>query len=81
MNITPPIYHGTGYNQLNAQQQTILAQQMSARNYGNMMANSNIQISFSKWTFNGKNCTVREMANQIWPIDCSDKTHFLLKYE
>ena len=55
MNITPPIYHGTGYNQLNAQQQTVLAQQMSARNYGNMLSQSNLQTSFSKWTFNGKN--------------------------
>lgn len=33
------------------------------------------------WVFNGQTCTVREMADNIWPTDCPEKTHFLLRYE
>ena len=35
----------------------------------------------TKWKFNGKDASVREMADMIWPSSCADKTHFILKYE
>lgn len=39
------------------------------------------QMKVPTWIFNGKTCTVREMADEIWHTDCPEKTHFLLKYE
>lgn len=60
-------YHG---------QQAMNAQQMN-HNYNQQLA----QQAKPTWIFNGKTCTVREMADCIWPHSCADKTHFLLKYE
>ena len=51
-------------------------QQAALYNQGLMQA----QVE-TKWKFNGKNASVREMADMIWPSSCADKTHFILKYE
>lgn len=32
------------------------------------------------WMFNGEELTVGDFANKVWPVDCPDKTTFLLRY-
>lgn len=54
-----------------------LAQGMLAHQYHQQAT----QPKMPEWVFNGKTCSVREMADEIWHIDCPEKTHFLLKYE
>ena len=61
-----------GYNSLQAQ--AALAHQYN-------QAQMAQQIKWPTWVFNGKQCTIREMADEIWHTDCPEKTHFLLKYE
>lgn len=35
-----------------------------------------------KWVIDGKEFTsVRDVANELYPTDCPEKTHFILKYE
>ena len=59
------------YGQMNIHQNNVQAQWTAA------MAQQRPQ-----WVFNGVTCnSVREMANIIWPTDCAEKTHFLLKFE
>ena len=60
-----------GFGQMNNQ----LQQQYNHQYTQSMMMNK------PTWVFNGQTCTVREMADMIWPTDSPEKTHFLLKYE
>ena len=34
----------------------------------------------SPWVFNGKPCSVKAFADEVWPEDCKEKTFFLLKH-
>lgn len=44
--------------------------------------NQSLMQQQTRWMFNGVVCSgPREMADIIWPNDCAEKTHFLLKYE
>lgn len=54
-----------------------LAQAQLAHQYRQQIATA----TKPTWVFNGKSCTVREMADEIWHTDCPEKTHFILKYE
>jgi hypothetical protein len=70
-------YNGYQQGMTFGQNQSMLAQQQYARNQANMLGAQQIV----KWAFNGKICTVRQMADEIWHEDCPEKTHFILKYE
>lgn len=46
------------------------------------MYNQAMMQNKPQWVFDGVVCNgPREMADVIWPNDCAEKTHFLLKYE
>ena len=68
----PQTYNGM-YGQMNSQ----LTQQQFQYNQALTQAIMNRPV----WMFDGVQCNVRTMADKIWPTDCPDKTHFLLKYE
>ena len=81
-----------GMNVLLGQSQAQYGGQMgqSQAQYGGQMGQSLMQQQYNqafgarqetKWKFNGIDLNVRDMANAIWPTDCPEKTHFLLKYE
>ena len=60
-------------------QQAAMAQQA----YGGLMSQGGYQGTqwqAPKWMFNGTMCSIIDFANQIWPEDCADKTHFILKW-
>ena len=38
------------------------------------------EIERRDWRIDGKNMTMREFADTLWPDDCAEKTHFYLKY-
>lgn len=44
-------------------------------------ATVNIPLYPMKWVFAGRPCSVTEFADFIWPEECADKTHFILKWE
>jgi hypothetical protein len=63
---------------------------MNSQNYNSQLHQNNVQAQWTaamaqqkpQWVFNGITCnSVRDMANIIWPIDCPEKTHFILKHE
>lgn len=65
-----------GYQQLqaSAQQQAIIGQQqMAAGSYQGI-------IQPMTWMFDGVLMSIMDFADKIWPEDCADKTHFILKY-
>lgn len=77
-----------GYNQLAGysmnNQSGLMDAAIAAQQYNTLLANASHQNIITKpklWVFNGKECTVRQMADEIWHTDCPEKTHFLLKYE
>jgi len=65
------------------------AQQYNNSQYGSQIAGLGLTYNQAmmmqnrpQWVFNGVTCnSPRDMANIIWPTDCAEKTHFLLKYE
>lgn len=65
--------HSAQYGSQSAMNQSLVQQQL--RQYSQMR-------NQTKWMFDGIPCSgPREMADIIWPNDCAEKTHFLLKYE
>ena len=62
------------YNQMSNQLASLGQSNLLNQQYNQMMQKP-------KWVFDGRTCTVREMADSIWPTDCPEKTHFLLKWE
>jgi len=76
-----------GYNlqlsQIGTQHGYYNPQGIAAQQYNTLLnASANQIITKPKqWVFDGEDCTVREMADKIWPQSCPEKTHFLLKYE
>ena len=71
--------HNSSQNMFNSG----MSPQQAAMQYNNLLAQTHMNPHQQKvnWIFNGKICTVREMADEIWHNDCPEKTHFLLKYE
>jgi len=70
-------------NAYNNYQQGLLGQAglaQAAQQYNSQLWQSQVRQE-TKWKFNGVDVNVRDMANSIWPTDCAEKTHFLLKYE
>ena len=80
-----PMHHPQvvqGQAQQHAQQQAMAAQQgynvPGATGLSQAYTGSNWQPP--RWMFNGVMLGVLDFANEIWPEDCPDKTHFILKY-
>lgn len=77
-------YNNYGYSQLGQMQMNQnaaqLAQQQAVR-YNQALLNAVQNQVGTKWMFNGKYVSVREMADLIWHESCAEKTHFILKYE
>jgi len=67
------------YGQYGGQMGQSLAQQQ----YNQQLYNQAMMMkNRTRWMFDGVECSgPREMADIIWPNDCAEKTHFLLKYE
>lgn len=64
------------YGQMNNQ---LASQQYQQAQYNRMMMQAQQK---PMWVFNGVQCnSAREMADIIYPNDCPEKTHFLLKFE
>jgi hypothetical protein len=56
------------------------AQQASAFNQKLNNWNKNPFAQTSQWVFAGKQCTLQEFADQIWPNDHEDKMLFILTH-
>ena len=60
-------------------QQQAMAQQ-AAQGYNMSAGQMNGSYQAPRWMFDGVMLSVMDFANKIWPDDCADKTHFILKW-
>ena len=63
-----------------AQQQAMAAQQAYGIGQSMSQGYSGNNWQPPKWMFNGVMLGIIDFANEIWPEDCADKTHFILKW-
>ena len=71
----PAHYYAQQASQLQA-----MAQQQAQQGLGMSGSLQQGVYQMPRWMFNGVVLSILDFANEIWPEDCAEKTHFVLKY-